>query len=84
MSLSGIPILDNYGSWSEPKLPLLRVDTPTLIQVPYLGPMGPGFSLSHSAHTHYQILLSRVNELGKKKKLKKLAVLTHRDVPVSC
>lgn len=52
VSLSSFPILDNYGSWSEPKLPLLGVDTPTLIPVPYLGPMGPGYSLSHSARTH--------------------------------
>lgn len=42
VSLSGFPILDNYSSWSEPKLPLLGVDTPTLIPGPYLGPVGPG------------------------------------------
>lgn len=52
VSLSGFPILDNYGSWSEPKIPLLRVDTPTLILVPYLGPAGPGYSLCCSARTH--------------------------------
>lgn len=52
LSLSGFPILDNYGSWSVPKLPLLGVDTPTLIPVPYLGPMGPGYSLSRSARAH--------------------------------
>lgn len=63
-SLSGFPILDNYGSWNEPKLLLLRTDTPTLIPVPYLGPAGPGYSLSCSAHKHYyQMLLSKVNEL---------------------
>lgn len=50
--LSGFPILDNSGFWSEPKLPLLSVDSPTLIQVPYLDPLGPGRSLSCSAHTH--------------------------------
>lgn len=42
VSLSGFPILDNYSSWSEHKLPLLGVDTPTLIPGPYLGPVGPG------------------------------------------
>lgn len=50
--LSGFPIPDNYGSWSEPKLPLHGVNTPTLIPVPYLGPVGPAYSLSCSARTH--------------------------------
>lgn len=42
VSLSGFHILDNYGSWSKLKLPLLGTDTPTLIPGPYLGPVGPG------------------------------------------
>lgn len=49
---SGFPILDNYGSWSKPKMHLLSVDTPTLIPVSYLGPVGLAYLLCCSAYKH--------------------------------
>lgn len=46
VTLYGFPISDKYGSWSEPKLPLLSIDTPTIIPGPYLVPVGPALSCS--------------------------------------
>lgn len=63
--LTCFPSWDNYVSWSKPKLPLHRINTPTLI--PYLGPVGPFFVRVFSQN-HYQILLSRVNDLKEQKK----------------
>lgn len=61
----------------NPSCFLLRVDTSTLIRVPYLGLVGPAYSLSCSAHNHI-IKCSWVRSMNSR------TLLTHCKVPVSC